>query len=170
MSESKTINITTKSEEKIGYLKQFLDLQGVESHIETVNIETERVKQPTSEDLLVDYCQMAAKAAYEKGGADWGMAMEGGLVLILDRIYLVCVVCLFNGKRQYLGISSKLALPFEVSNEVRSGSEFGPLIEKFAKDNEKNDEKSDLANTLISRREAFLQSLANIWLAMRSDQ
>lgn len=71
-------------------------------------------------------------------------------------------------ERIYLGISSKLKLPKEVSREVEKGKAFGVVIRKYTQDERRDKKLSLVTDQLIYRRELFGEAIKMPILSIRT--
>ena len=79
----------------------------------------------------------------------FSIGLEGGLTMI-DSVYnLVCVVAIFSNNKIYIGISDKIELPQSVSDDIKTGKEFGKVIREYKSVNKKEPE---IIEELITRK------------------
>lgn len=156
------IALGTTSEDKKTILLSVLQTLNLDIKIQPVEVESGISDQPMDELTTIIGARNRAKAALISVDADMGIGLEGGLSEINDELYLVCVAVIKVKEKEYLGISSKLVLPTEVSNEIKQGVQFGEAIRGYKlKNSGKGDIFDHWINELISRRKLFGEAILN---------
>jgi len=157
------ISLGTTSEEKKLILESVLKEDGCVADIFPQKVESLVADQPLSEIETITGAKNRALNAWNfKPDTDIGLGLEGGLVMIGDLFYLVCVAVIYkNPETYFMGISSKLALPKEVSLLVEHGSQFGEVIRAYQSQNVDDKKLVALAEKLINRKEAFTEAIRN---------
>ena len=167
-----TLNLAlgSTSLDKKRILKEALSLFSLTAEIRTVDVSPGINEQPLNEKTTIKGAEnraIAAMNAFHKGKKiDFAVGLEGGLCWINNKGYfLICaaVIC-DKDKITYLGLSSKLQLPKEVSDEIKKGKSFGKAIRDFHQKNKNNSSLIKIVNLLISRKEAFREAITNAFL------
>jgi len=126
--------------------------------------------QPLDEEMIIKGAFNRAKGALSRvRDCDFSIGLEGGLSLVEDNYFLVCVAIIMDNEgRKYIGLSSKLSLPKEVSERVKQGEQFGQVIREFGKDNRKNRDILPVITSLIKRDVAFKEAITNSYLIYKN--
>jgi len=169
-----SLALGSTSLDKKRVLKKALSLFNLTAEIRTVDVSSGINEQPLNEKTTIKGAEnraIAAMNAFYKGKKiDFAVGLEGGLCWINNRGYfLICaaVIC-DKDKTTYLGLSSKLQLPKEVSDKIKRGKSFGKAIRDFQQKNKNKDSLIRIANLLISRKEAFREAITNAFLVYRN--
>jgi len=157
------ISLGTTSQEKRSILESVLEEHGCSAQIFPCKVESLVSDQPLSEAETITGAKNRALNAWNlKPSTDIGLGLEGGLVMIDGLFYLVCVAAIYkNPETYFIGISSKLALPKEVSSQVKNGDQFGEVIRAYQNRNVNDTKMSILVEKLINRQEAFTEAIRN---------
>ena len=159
------ILLGTTSENKIKIVRDYFNNnfdvipKGVESGI---------LEQPLSEEMTIKGAINRAKNA-TAGETDYlfSIGLEGGLTMI-DSVYnLVCVVAIFSNNKIYIGISDKIELPQSVSDDIKTGKEFGKVIREYKSVNKKEPE---IIEELITRKNSFIEALNRAYIQLSTDE
>lgn len=155
------IVLGSTNKDKINILKEALAKLGEKAKITGVKVDSGVSEQPIGEKETIKGAINRARQAFSlHPEADLGIGLEGGLVKIKDRYFLVCIAALIDSQKNlYLGISSKWPLPQEVSQEIDRGGFFAHSIREYAKKNENSQKQKDLLQLLISRRQPFQEAI-----------
>jgi non-canonical (house-cleaning) NTP pyrophosphatase len=134
--------------------------------IEGVAADSEVSDQPLSdEETSLGACNRA-KNALKLSDAQLSFGLEGGLVEIENRLHLLCVAAVWDGKIVTFGSSKPLPLPLSVSNGVRENQQFGELIREYQQ--HANKQEQVLVNELVSREQSFIRAIHNALSVMPS--
>ncbi|HEY4483581.1 MAG TPA: DUF84 family protein [Candidatus Paceibacterota bacterium] len=165
------ILLGTTSDSKINIVKTFFqDKGGVE--IISCDVSSGITDQPLDLEITIRGATNRAKNALSLNNHndDIGLialGLEGGLVLEKDRVYaLVCVAVLLKPSGEtYIGTSSPISLPEEVSNRIAKGEQFGEVIREFEGNlaNETDQHFRDKINELIGRKGSFLEAVKSVF-------
>lgn len=162
------IVLGSTSQEKRQILKKALQKFGIQGEILVCEVDSGIAEQPLDEQTTILGAVNRTKGAYLKNkNVDMSVGLEGGLVKIDKKhYYLVCVAALLDrDKKIYLGVSSKLKIPDEVSSSVENGTPFGQAIRSYSK-TQNNPKVKKYVEQLITREEAFIEAVKNalvIW-------
>ena len=118
--------------------------------------------QPLDEVTTLNGARNRAIAAKKaKENMEIGIGLEGGLVFIENLGYfLVCAAVIIDqDKKEFVGISSKLRLPAEVSEKISRGNQFSQIIREFAAYQNKNPYENKVVSLLVSREQAFKEAI-----------
>jgi len=163
----RNIFLGTTSQAKLDIVKSLL---GENYNVIPVNVDSGITDQPLDEDTTIRGAINRAKRAIKPDQVyEFSVGLEGGLVKINRLYYLVCVVALIDHFGNiYLGISNKLPLPKEVSNEIENGKQFGEAIREFMK-NTKETAPSFVEHIqeLIDRKKSFSKALNSALLTYK---
>lgn len=159
------IALGSTSEDKKNILQEVLNLLEIEANISGYNVNSLVSNQPLDENTTILGAKNRAIAALKANSvSDLGIGLEGGLVKIDNKYFLVCVSAIIDKQEKYfLGISSKLQLPKEVADRTESGEQFGQVIREFSK-KYNNPEMLKLNESLITRKVAFTEAINNALL------
>jgi len=126
--------------------------------------------QPLDEKTTVEGATNRAREAMKKiPQCDFSIGLEGGLSLIDNRYFLVCVaVILDKENKKYIGVSSKLCLPRSVSDKIKKGGQFGVVIRDFEKENNEDKDILLIIKKLIKRNVAFKEAIVNSYQIYRN--
>lgn len=154
------IVLGSTNKDKVNILKQALNGLGEKAKIIEVKVDSGISEQPIGEkETIKGAINRACRALLLETKADLGIGLEGGLVKIKGRYFLVCVAALTDHQKNLsLGISSKWPLPRKVSQEIDRGGFFADLIREYAKKRKKRQEQN-LLQLLIFRRQPFLEAI-----------
>lgn len=166
------IALGTTSIEKKTIVKKCFDSLKISSEIVSIGVDSMITNQPLDEKTTIIGAKNRAKNAFQKENkSDIGLGLEGGLDKIESIYYLVCAVAIYDAKgNYYLGLSSKLALPKQVSSEVSSGHQFGDSIRNFQKKNYNNKELGKLIDKLLNRESAFQEAISNAIIQYKNNK
>lgn len=160
------IILGSTSESKRKFVEEVLNNFKIDHNIVQIEVFSDITDQPLDEDTTVQGSINRAKNAMKKdNSADLAIGLEGGLDEVAGKGYfLVCVASIYDKQDVYVGVSSKLQLPLEVSIGVKQGLQFGDLIRKYAKDHDNDDTIKAIINELTSRNKSFNEALTNAYL------
>jgi len=166
MHNMNKILLGTTSENKINIVKEFFKNDDFE--IVSKNVVSGILEQPLSEETTIEGAINRAKNAIV-GETDYlfSVGLEGGLAII-DSVYnLVCVAAVFYKNKTYIGISNKIKLPKSVSDDIKTGKEFGKVIREYKST---NDKESEIIEELITRKKSFLEALNGAYIQLSTDK
>jgi len=155
----RNIFLGTTSQAKLDIVKSLL---GENYNVIPTNVDSGVTNQPLDENTTIQGTINRAKSAIKPDEVyKFSVGLEGGLVKINGLYYLVCVTALIDCfGNVYVGISRKLPLPKEVSNEVKSGKQFGEVIRRFMKDTKETSPSFiEHIQELIDRKKSFSEAL-----------
>ncbi len=135
------------------------------------NVSSDISEQPLSEEETIQGAKNRAKNSFLiDQTVDMSFGMEGGLSKIDGIYYLVCVTAIYTKDGSYyLGISSKLPLPKDVSEKIDKGEEFGVLVREYQQTLSKDSDLYFLVEKLIDRKDLFKESIQNALLIYKSN-
>jgi inosine/xanthosine triphosphatase len=161
------IFLGTTSQAKLDIVKSLL---GENYNVIPVNVDSGITDQPLDEDTTIrGAINRAKRAINSKQAYEFSIGLEGGLTKINGLYHLVCVAALIDhlGK-VYLGISNKLPLPKEVSNEIESGRQFGEVIREFTRNTKETTPSFvEYIQELIDRKKSFSEALNDALLTYK---
>lgn len=128
--------------------------------------------QPLSEEVTIEGAVNRAHSAKNKQeNCEIAFGLEGGLTEIQGSYFLVCVVALVDDqKRLFLGVSSKLELPKEISDKVKLGEKFGEVVRRYQSEHGQEKNIHDLLELLINRKQSFIEATKNAYLTFLSSE
>jgi inosine/xanthosine triphosphatase len=151
------IAIGSKNPAKIAAVKEaFKDKQ-----IEFIAVDADSgvSAQPMSDEETIQGAINRAIAAAEKGGADIGIGLEGGVQSTAHGLMLCNWGALsVKGMDPIIAGGARLPLPEEVADKVLAGTELGPVMDEYAsKQNVRKNEGAVgiFTNGQINRSEMF---------------
>ena len=153
------IIVGTTNSKKISYLRHYF----LDDEIVGVSVSSGVSNQPLSEAEVAEGAYTRAKKALESDSGDFGVGMEGGLQEGLDGLlYYVCVVVMLDKQnKSYMGISSKLPAPKNISDGVKMGKFFIDEVSAM-------EQRSELIEQLISREKMFKEAVENLVTAYQN--
>lgn len=155
----KKISLGSTSNQKREILKVLLN---DDYEIYPFNASSEVTEQPLDEDTtLIGAKNRARNAFINLTSAEIGVGMEGGLTKSEGGLFLVCITAIYDGKKYYVGISSKLKLPNKVSQLIEKGGSFGEIIRDHKISYGDNERYSEYLDELINRERLFKESIIN---------
>lgn len=161
------ISLGSKSEDKKNIVLHTLRSENIDAEVLGYSVESGITDQPLDEEITIKGAKNRAKAALaHHPGSQIGLGLEGGLVEIDNKGYfLVCVAAIFTPQGQeYIGISSKLQLPIEVSEQIKQGNQFGQIIRDFEEKHLPQQSLKIIIDELISRKLSFGEAIRNAFL------
>jgi inosine/xanthosine triphosphatase len=166
------ILLGTTSKSKLDIIRSVFD-SGYE--IIPVEVKSGITDQPLDEDTTIEGAVNRAKNATVSSQQEYefSIGLEGGLEKINNLYYLVCVAALIDQKGNvYIGISNKLPLPRDVSEDVEKGKQFGESIREFMKNLQKNSAKHSTQliehiQELIDRKKSFSMAINTALFAFK---
>ncbi|MFW5853061.1 MAG: DUF84 family protein [Patescibacteria group bacterium] len=163
------IAIGTTSENKTAIVKAFFgDIKNF--MIVPCDVSSGVTDQPLDEFTTREGAINRAKNAFEmtlETDIDFSLGLEGGLVLIDNTYFLLCVAVITdNSGVDIVGMSDTLPLPQYVSDQIANGKEFGVSIREFQESLIANidDNIKNWIDELISRRSSFLMAIGSAYI------
>ena len=101
-------------------------------------------------------------------GCVYAVGMEAGLQQWNNLYYLVCSVAINDHQNSFVGLSSPVPVPNEVSRLVLEGLQFGEEIRKYKETNNLDHEMQLIVDELINRSESFSTALERALEQMRN--
>jgi inosine/xanthosine triphosphatase len=150
------IVLGTASKDKLKILEDYLASHDKTFKIVQVQADSGVSDQPISEEETIKGAKTRAKNAYKSGKYELAIGLEGGLVKHNKLYHLICIACIYNGKKYFLGISKSLPLPQKVSSAIEDGVEFGEQIRIYANSLEN---MHDQIHEIISRKKSFTSAI-----------
>jgi len=165
------VALGSTNNDKVNILREALSDFEKEVEIIKVAVQPNISEQPLSEEETIKGAINRAKSALiAKPEVDFAVGLEGGLTKIENKGYfLVCVAAICNRNNNiHLGISSKLQLPEEVSDQIDKGGFFGTVIRDYAQKPQNSKNLAVLLKILISRKQPFIEAIRNAYLVYKS--
>jgi len=164
--EKVKIALGSSNDDKANILKEtFADLFKKEIKVIKVSVASKISDQPIGERETLQGAINRARAAFaEQPGVYFAVGLEGGLVKIQKRFFLVCIAVIYDKENLCVGVSSKLALPKAVSKRIEKGEFFGTVIRQYAQTLPKEKYLSQWLQMLISRKTLFKEAIRNAYL------
>lgn len=161
------IFLGTTSQAKLDIVRSFF---AENYNVIPVNVDSGVTDQPLDENITIQGAITRAKQAVSPDQIyEFSIGLEAGLVKVNNLYYLVCVVAIVDRSNNiYLGISSKLPLPKEVSDKVAGGKQFGEVIREFRNSTKETSPVFiQYIQELIDRKKSFLEALNIAFLAYK---
>jgi len=157
------IFLGTTSKDKKNILTEYLKDYNLQNFvIQECDVGSEVDSQPLDElSVLMGANNRAVNALKSSNSNGLGIGLEGGLTQIAgdDNYYLVCAAVIKNSLNySFVGVSSKLSLPRDISNLIKKGEDFGVIIKEEAA---KFDDLYGYYEELVSRKLSFRQAIHN---------
>jgi len=165
------IALGSTSEDKKRILSETLRREfKIKPKIIGVEVNSGITDQPLDEKTTIRGATNRAREALKKiPHCDFSIGLEGGLSLISNNYFLVCVaVILDKENKKYIGVSSKLCLPKSVSEKIKKGGQFGLIIREFEKENCKDKNILLIIKKLIKRDVSFKEAIVNSYQIYRN--
>lgn len=169
------ILIGTTSDQKIEIIKRVLNKNKITCDIFPYKVESGIVDQPIDEKTTIQGSINRALNAIRLNGNneyDFAVGLEGGLCMINNLYYLVCIVSIADKNNKiFTGVSKKTPLPKNVSLRVENGDQFGEVIRAFEKEiGSGNADITELVVELISRTKSFSEAFEFALLEYRNEK
>lgn len=166
------IILGSTSESKKQIVKEVFDNFKLDCEIIQTEVSSDITDQPLNEVVTVQGSINRAKNASKRNNDfNFTIGLEGGLDIVANKGYfLVCAAALYDRNNVYVGVSSKLQLPQEVSIGIEKGQQFGDLIRKYSEEHDNDIDMNVILNELISRRKSFAEALTNAYLTYISSR
>ncbi|OGY12215.1 MAG: hypothetical protein A3A58_00580 [Candidatus Blackburnbacteria bacterium RIFCSPLOWO2_01_FULL_41_27] len=157
------IALGSTSIDKANILKEILGEFFKDLEFQTYDVSSGITDQPLDEETTITGAINRAQTIRERNiKSDLFVGLEGGLSLIHNNYFLVCVVALINKKGDlFLGISSKLRLPKEVSEKIKKGERFGNVVREYQHKNKNDSVLYKFTECLINRKKLFSEAISN---------
>lgn len=125
-----TITIGSKNFAKVEAVKRVF----TEEEVISLSVPSLVSEQPFSDDETIKGALNRAENALQAGSTYIGIGLEGGVVEMLDGLFLCNWGALVdrNGFSTIAG-GARLRLPDEVAEQVRQGKELGPVMDDYAR-------------------------------------
>ena len=158
------IAVGTTNPAKIEAVTQKIHLQWPDCEIVPVSVPSGVSEMPMSDGECIEGAKNRAQASLKATGADLGVGLEGGVMLMDEGMMLVGWVAIIDRNGQVgLGSSARIPLPEFIAQRVRSGEELGPVMDTVV--NETNTKHRGGASGILSggltkRSESFATAVA----------
>lgn len=164
------IALGSLSEQKAGIAERALRVFGA-SQIVGVDVSSGVTDQPLDERTTIEGAlNRARRALGMHPDASAGLGLEAGLVDIDGVFNLLCVAAVVTPAQvTSIGKNSKMIpLPRIVSDDVRSGKQFGEEIRAYLKDNKTKMDMGEIAliEELINREQSFESAIVDAFLKL----
>ena len=129
--------------------------------VEVVNFDVDSgiSDMPMNEEESIKGAINRARAAREKGNADYGFGLEGSVVEIEARMFLTGWVAVISSEGEIgIGSGGHILLPELIADRIRNGEELGPVMDDILhKTNTKQGEGAvgTLTGGLKPRQQSF---------------
>ena len=158
------IAIGTTNPSKIEAVKMKVLQQWPDCEIVPVSVPSGVSDMPMSDAECIEGAKNRALASIKSAGADLGVGLEGGVMMMPEGMMLVGWVAIVDGTgRVGLGSSARIPLPDFIAQRVRAGEELGPVMDTVV--NETNTKHRGGASGILSggltkRSESFATAVA----------
>ncbi len=121
---------------------------------------------PLSEEEGMMGAKNRARAARRYAGADIGLGLEGGVVVLAAQPPVVLLrnwAAAWDGRRFGLGCGPGIQLPLLLAEEILGGEELGPAIDRYARGRDIRSGRGTfgvLTGDVIDRTDAFAAAVA----------
>lgn len=121
---------------------------------------------PLSEEEGVTGARNRARAALRTAGADIGLGLEGGVIVLTAQPPVVLLrnwAAAWDGRRFGLGCGPGIQLPLALAEEILDGEELGPAIDRYARGRDIRSGRGTfgvLTGDVIDRTDAFATAVA----------
>ena len=160
----KRIAIGTTNPSKIEAVEQKVRRQWPDVELVPVSVPSGVSDMPMSDGECIQGAKNRGMASLRAAGADLGVGLEGGVMLMPEGMMLVGWVAVVDANgRCGLGSSARIPLPEFIAQRVRNGEELGPVMDTIV--NETNTKHRGGASGILSggltkRSESFATAVA----------
>ncbi|WP_306465445.1 DUF84 family protein [Bacillus sp. NTK074B] len=153
------VAIGTTNPAKVQAIQKAFKGQYGEVHFECLKTESHVSEQPMSDQETIEGALNRAKIVLKTTGSDVGIGLEGGVSESLYGMF-VCnwgALVDLNGT-EIIGGGARIALPKEISHEIKAGKELGPLMDEYTQRTgirKKEGAIGVFTNGLLTREEMF---------------
>jgi inosine/xanthosine triphosphatase len=133
--------------------------------VDAVDVDSDVPEQPRGHAETIAGAVTRARRAYDGGGFDLGVGIEGGVAGFegTDGIYLVMWAAVTDGDRVETASGPALRLPDDVARRVDAGEELGPVMDDaYGRENVATKEGAAgiLTGNAVSRTDALETAVA----------
>ncbi|OCA92215.1 DUF84 family protein [Pseudobacillus wudalianchiensis] len=141
-------------------LEKAVEAAGLQAEIESVSVPSNVSEQPFSDEETRQGAVNRAKNTLTEANADIGIGLEGG-VMETDAGLFLCNWGALAVKEQVIITAggARILLPPTIAEQLRSGEELGPVMERFTARAEIRQHEGAIGvftNGLVTRDEMFL--------------
>lgn len=160
----KKIAIGTLNPAKIEAVRQKVAMQWADFELIPVSVPSGVSDMPMSDSECIEGAQNRARACLAATGADLGVGLEGGVMLMDEGMMLVGWVAIVDGAGTLgLGSSARIPLPEFIAQRVRDGEELGPVMDTVVNETDtkhRGGASGILSAGLTQRSESFATAVA----------
>ncbi|KMY55089.1 NTPase [Bacillus sp. FJAT-27231] len=141
-------------------LEKAVEAAGLQAEIESISVPSNVSEQPFSDEETRQGAVNRAKNALTEANADIGIGLEGG-VMETDAGLFLCNWGALAVEEQVIITAggARILLPPTIAEQLRSGEELGPVMERFTAREEIRQHEGAIGvftNGLVTRDEMFL--------------
>jgi inosine/xanthosine triphosphatase len=134
-------------------------------NVDAVDVDSDVPEQPRGHTQTLEGAVTRARRAYDHGGFDLGVGIEGGVATFdgTDGLYLVMWAAVTDGDRVETASGPALRLPDEVAARVDAGEELGPVMDDvYGRESVKTQEGAAgvLTGNAVTRTDALETAVA----------
>lgn len=157
------VAVGTRNPAKIEAVKAAVKKLWPDAKVISLDVDSGVSVQPKSDEEAITGALNRARKAMEKENADFAVGLEGTTIDTKHGMFLCGWVAVIdrNG-RIGLGCTSKIMLPEKVANEIRNGSELGPVMDSLLGEEDIKKRQGAvgvLTKNLVTRKDAFEQAV-----------
>ena len=154
------IALGTTSEQKKAIVERVAVKTWPDLEILSCDVPSGIADQPLSlDETIMGSINRATHASQVNGDFVYAIGMEAGLQKWNDVYYLVCSVAINDHQNSFIGLSSPVPVPNEVSRLVLEGLQFGEEIRKYRETKSLDQKMQLIIDELINRSDSFSTAL-----------
>lgn len=126
------ITIGSTNQTKVEAVKKIANELFTKPEINCVSTPSNVSEMPLTDEETIKGAINRAKEALKYGKADYGVGIEGGVDDTEYAMFLCAWIAIINNKgKTSLACTTKIEMPEEIANEIRTGKELGPLMDEI---------------------------------------
>jgi inosine/xanthosine triphosphatase len=153
-----TIALGSTNKAKISAVEQVV--QSFEMKVLPISVPSGVSPQPLSDEETLAGARQRARLAREKANADFGIGLEGGVVITPQTLFLCNWGALTDGTYEVIAGGARIPLPEEFRKPLMAGVELGVLIDQYAQKHDVRNHEGTvgiLTNGILTRAQLFAQ-------------
>jgi len=133
--------------------------------VDAVDVDSDVPEQPRGHEQTMTGARQRATAAFDAGGYDLGVGIEGGVASFegADGLFLVMWAAFTDGDRVEVASGPAFRLPDAIGGRIENGEELGPVMDDaYARDSVATQEGAAgiLTGNAVTRTEALETAVA----------
>jgi inosine/xanthosine triphosphatase len=151
-----TIALGSTNKAKISAVEQVV--QSFEMKVIPISVPSGVSAQPLSDEETLEGARQRARLAREQADADFGIGLEGGVVITPHTLFLCNWGALTDGRIEVIAGGARIPLPEEFREPLMNGTELGVLIDQYAQKHDVRNREGTvgiLTNGMLTRAQLF---------------